>query len=194
MMRILLTGKTFIVKRDLAISQHSYIGSSRCQSMMWWVKRQRCDGITQRVGVLQLKFFIVVDLYMSHDSVIPSEVEAGFVESYGSDGALTHQMGGCSRSGCNWKNDKKNNEFLFQRNYSLSFVISGIQTHLGELHSARAPMMDSLFLPQCFLPVITSQKHRCHSQIVGNHGKRQKSQLSVEENLILNFPYFIPCH
>ena len=35
-------------------------------------------------------------------------------------------------------------EFLCHRNYSLSLVISGIQTQLGELPSTRAPMINSL--------------------------------------------------
>ena len=39
-------------------------------------------------------------------------------------------------------------EFVFLRNHSLSLVISGIQTHSGELHSARVPMMDSLYVIQ----------------------------------------------
>ena len=34
---------------------------------------------------------------------------------------------------------------LYSTNHSLSLVISGIQTHLCELRSARVPMMDSLF-------------------------------------------------
>ena len=38
-------------------------------------------------------------------------------------------------------------EFVFHRNHSQSLVISGIQTHSGELSSARAPMMDSLCPP-----------------------------------------------
>ena len=37
-------------------------------------------------------------------------------------------------------------EFVFHGNNSPSLVISGIQTHLGELRSARAPMLDSLCL------------------------------------------------
>ena len=37
-------------------------------------------------------------------------------------------------------------EFLFHRNHLLSLVIFGMQTYSGELHSARSPMMDSLYL------------------------------------------------
>ena len=40
-------------------------------------------------------------------------------------------------------------EFVFHRNHSLLLVISGIQTHWGELRSAHAPMMDSLYLEIC---------------------------------------------
>ena len=37
-------------------------------------------------------------------------------------------------------------EFVFQRNHSLSLIISGIQTRLGEHFSAWVPIMHSLFL------------------------------------------------
>ena len=48
-------------------------------------------------------------------------------------------------------------EFVFHRNHSLSQVISGIQTHSGELISAWAAMIDSIFSTM-FFSVITLQK------------------------------------
>ena len=74
-------------------------------------------------------------------------------------------------------------EFVFQKSQAMASDFYRIQTHDGELSSARMPMIDSISSTMCNFSVITSQKHRKHSQIVGNHGQRHEmSEEEIEMN------------
>ena len=68
-------------------------------------------------------------------------------------------------------------EFVFQKSRATASDFCGIQTHKGELHSTWAPW-SILFLPQCFFPVITSQKHQ---KSLSNHRKLwSKAEVTAE--------------
>ena len=60
-------------------------------------------------------------------------------------------------------------EFVFQKSRAIASDFCGIQTHEGELRSARAPTIDYISSTMFFFSVITLQKLRKSPQIVGKH-------------------------
>ena len=70
-------------------------------------------------------------------------------------------------------------EFVFHRNYSLSLVISGIQTESGELLSARAPMHYNDAIMSKMASQITSVSIVCFTISSGADQRKHQSSASL---------------